>query len=306
MTDHLTQVLYEKPAPRVARIVMNRPERRNAQGVIMTHELDDAFRRAAHDDDVYVVILAAAGDHFNAGHDLGIDEPPDPTAENARGFWGQFDAAGWEGTHARERELYLDSFERWRSLPKPTIAQVQGAAISGGVALAWACDLIVCADDARFRDNTAGDMGVPGLEPFQHTFEMTVRQAKEWLFTADWMDAQTALQRGMVNHVVPRADLESYTLALASRIAEKNRYTLKLIKESVNSAQDAMGRRSAMNHSFALHQIGHLHNMLVHGYPIDFARLPPSLQEKISRRFKRHDGPTDPGLHSPSAPRREP
>ena len=287
-----SQILYEQPAPKVARIVMNRPDRRNAQGVVMTHELDDAFRRAAHDDAVSVIILAAAGEHFNAGHDLGLDEPPDPTAENASGWWGQFDAPGWEGTYARERELYFDMKERWRNLPKPTIAEVQGAAVSGGMALVWACDLVVCSEDARFRDNTAGDMGVPGVEFCQHVFEMGVRQAKEWLFTADWMDAATAKARGMVNHVVPRDELSAATLALASRIAEKDRFTLKLVKEAINAAQDAMGRRQAMSYGFALHQVGHLHNMLVHGYPIDFARLSPSLQDKVARRFTRHDGPT--------------
>jgi enoyl-CoA hydratase len=157
----------------------------------------------------------------------------------------------------------------------------------------WACDLIVCAEDARFRDNTAADMGVPGLEFFQHSFEMPPRLAKEWLFTSDWLDAASARQRGMINHVVPRAELSSFTLALASKVAKQNRFILKLIKESINGAQDAGGRRQAMNYSFALHQIGHLHNMLVHGYPIDMAGLAPALQEKVRARFKRHDGPTE-------------
>ncbi len=286
------QVLYERPAPQIARIIMNMPQRRNAQGVIMTQELDDAFRRACHEDDVSVIILAGAGDQFNAGHDLGTDEPPDPTADNARGFWGQFDAKGWEGMYARERELYFDMKERWRNAPKPTIAEVQGAVISGGLALTWACDLIVCSEDARFMDNTASAMGVPGAEFFQHGFEMSPRLAKEWLFTGEWMSARTAQQRGMVNHVVPRGELSDFTLELASRVARTNRFTLKLIKESINAAQDAMGRRQAMSYGFALHQIGHLHNMLVHGYPIDFARLTPELQDKVAKRFERHGGPS--------------
>lgn len=275
---------------------MDRAPQRNAQTVTMTHELDDAFRIACHDDDVHVIILAGAGDHFNAGHDLSTEQPVDPSSANAKGFWGQFEGQGWEGTYSRERELYLDMKERWRNAPKPTIAEIQGAVVSGGVALAWVCDLIVCSDDARFKDNTAADMGVPGLEFFQHSFEMTPRQAKEWLFTADWMDAATALQRGMINHVVPRGELSAFTLALASRIADKDRFTLKLIKESVNTAQDVTGRREAMKHSFALHQIGHLHNMLIHGYPIDFARLTPALQDKVRARFTRHSGPTDEGV----------
>lgn len=287
-----TQILYEHPAPKVARIVMNMQQRRNAQGVIMTQELNEAFRRACHDDNISVIILAGAGDHFNAGHDLGTDEPPNPTADNASGFWGQFEAKGWEGTYAREHELYLDMKERWRNAPKPTIAEVQGAVVAGGLALAWACDLIVCSEDARFMDNTGSAMGVPGAEFFQHAFEMNPRLAKEWLFTGDWMDAKTAQQRGMINHVVPRETLSNFTLELAERIARTSRFTLKLIKESINTAQDMMGRREAMKYGFALHQVGHLHNMLTHGYPIDVSRLTPALQAKVAKRFERHEGPT--------------
>lgn len=287
-----TQIAYEQPVPGIARIVMNRPERRNAQGVVMTHELDDAFRRACHDKDVKVIILAGAGEHFNAGHDLGIDEPADPTATNARGFWGEFDADGWEGTYSREHELYLDAIERWRGLPKPVIAEVQGAVVSGGLMLVWMCDLIVCAEDARFRDTTAADMAVPGVEVLQHGYEMSIRQAKEWLFTGEWMDAATALRRGMVNHVVPRDALRQATLELAQRVAKTDRLTLKLIKEAMNATQDAMGRQQAVRHGFALHQIGHLHNMLAHGYPVDISRLNPSLQEKIPGRFARHEKPS--------------
>lgn len=287
-----TQIRYETPAPGVARIVMDRPERRNAQGVVMTYELDDAFRRACHDDDVSVIILAAAGDHFNAGHDLGIDEDPNPNPSNARGFWGQFLADGWEGTYSREHELYLDTCERWRNMPKPLIAEVQGSVVAGGMTLVWACDLIVCSEDARFRDNTGHDMAMPGVEFFQHSFEMSVRQAKEWLFTGDWMDAQTALRRGMINQVVPREELMNATLELALRVAKTDRFTLKLIKESINSGQDAMGRQQAMKHAFALHQVGHLHNMLTTGYVVDIDRLSPSIQEKMKQRFKRHEKPT--------------
>jgi enoyl-CoA hydratase len=150
--------------------------------------------------------------------------------------------------------------------------------------LAWACDLIICADNARFRDNTGGEMGVPGVEFFQHPFELGVRKAKEWLFTADWLSAQDAEKRGMVNHAVPQAELSRFTLDLAKRIADKNPFTLKLLKESVNHAQDVMGRKEAMNYSFALHQIGHMQNMLSHGFMIDITRLSPSVRAHLERR----------------------
>lgn len=284
MTEELSQIRYETPAPGVARIVMNRPEKRNAQGRRMTYELDDAFRRACHADDINVIILAGAGEHFSAGHELGGSEAYIPDAEQARGLWGQFGASGWEGDYARERELYLDITERWRNAPKPTIAEVQGAVISGGVMLLWACDLVICSSDARFRDNTAGDMSVPGVEFFQHAFELGVRKAKEWLFTSDWLSATEAERRGMVNHVVAREALAGFTLDLASRIAAKDRFTLKLAKAAINHAQDLMGRKQAMEYGFALHQVGHLQNMLVHGQMIDTSRLPASLRERLARK----------------------
>jgi len=285
-SGNYTQLIYETPAPAVARILMNQPAKRNAQGVAMTYELDDAFKRACHDDDINVIILAGAGDHFNAGHDLSGSEPLMPTAERSRGLWGQYGGAGWEGFFSREKEIYLDITERWRNAPKPTIAEIQGCVVAGGVALAWACDLIVCADDARFRDNTGSDMGVPGVEFFQHPFEVGVRKAKEWMFTGDWLTARDAEKRGMVNHVVPRVELSTFTLDLARRIAAQNRFVLKLLKESINNAQDVMGRKTAMNFSFALHQIGHLQNMLVHGLPMDTARLHPSLRNLLEKAMQ--------------------
>lgn len=290
--DSRAQVRYEMPAPAVARIVLDRPEKRNAQGKAMTFALDDAFRRACHDDDVRVIILAAAGEVFSAGHDIDPADAAMPTAADSRGWWGQYGGPAWEGWYAREKELYLEAAERMRNAPKPTIAQVQGACISGGVMLAWACDLIICADDARFRDNTAAEMAVPGVEMFVHALELGPRKAKEWLFTGDWLSAEAAERRGMVNHVVPRAELEAFTLALAERVAQTDRFVLKLAKEAINNAEDAAGRRQGLNFGFALHQIGHLQNMLRHGHFIDISRLPAKVREAIRRAAEETDRST--------------
>ena len=278
------QVIYEEPAPKVARIVMNRPGRRNAQGITMTYELDDAFKRACHDDGINVIILAAAGDHFNAGHDISGEGPRNPPADKVAGLWGgDYGGVGWSGAYAREKEIYLEITERWRNAPKPTIAEIQGSVISGGIMLTWMCDLIVCSEDARFRDATAAEMGIPGAEFFQHPYEMSVRQAKEWLMTGGWMSAQDALRRGMVNHVVPREQLTAQTLALAETIAAKNPFTMKLVKQSINYAQDQMGRKASMDHAFHLHQIGHMQAMLTHGAPIDIGSLPPAMRANIEK-----------------------
>lgn len=280
-----TQILVERPAPSVARIVMNRPEKRNAQGVTMTYELDDAFKMLCQDDGVSVIILAGAGDHFSAGHDLSFSDRSMPDPGEVRSLWGEYGARGWEGMYSREHELYLDITERWRNAPKPTIAEIQGVCVAGGNMLAWACDLIVAADDARFRDTTI-DMAIPGAEFFAHPFELGVRKAKEWLFTGDWLTAAEAERRGMVNHVVPRAELTSATLELAGRIAAKDRFALKLAKEAMNLCQDAMGRRQGMSSAFLLHQVGHMQNMLVHGFPIAYDKLHPSVREMVERHIK--------------------
>ncbi|MBW8811845.1 MAG: enoyl-CoA hydratase [Caulobacterales bacterium] len=275
-----SQLICESPAPKVARIVMNRPDKRNAQGLVMTYELDQALHRACHDDDISVIILAAVGDHFNSGHDLSGTEPIFPTGEQSLGLWGQYGGPGWEGHFSREKETYLDICERWRNAPKPTIAEVQGSCIAGGLMLAWFCDLIVCADDARFKDSTP-DMAMSGAEFFHHPYEVGVRKAKEWLFTADWLSAQEAERRGMVNQVVPRAELSAFTLQMAKRIADKDRFALKMIKESVNACQDAMGRKQGMSVAFAMHQICHMQNMLVHGFPMDISRLNPAIRARL-------------------------
>jgi enoyl-CoA hydratase len=149
--------------------------------------------------------------------------------------------------------------------------------------LAWACDLIICSDDAKFRDMGA-DMGGPGVEYLAHPWELGVRRAKEWLFTSDWLGAEEARQSGMVNHVVPRADLNRFTLELAERIAKKDRFALKLVKEAVNAAEDAMGRRQAMQTAFALHQVAHLHNMMRFGMVINPSNLQPSLKSSVESR----------------------
>ena len=134
--------------------------------------------------------------------------------------------------------------------------------------LIWPRDLIVAADDAAFLDHTVA-MGVGGAEFFAHPWELGVRKAKEFLFTADWLSATEAHRLGMVNHVVPRAELESFGLALAEKIAQKPLFALKLTKQAINAAQDAQGRVSAMQTSFALHHLAHAHNMLAHGRLVD-------------------------------------
>ncbi|MGB3810784.1 MAG: enoyl-CoA hydratase [Parvibaculum sp.] len=272
-------LLYETPAPHIARIVLNRPDTRNAQDTRLLYELNDAFDKAAQDGTVKVIILAANGPHFSSGHDLRERDALATMKEfSTVGTWCGFECAGAEAQMAREKEIYIGFSERWRNIPKPTIAEVQGKCIAGGLMLVWPCDIIVAAEDAAFLDNTVS-MGVGGAEFFNHPWELGVRKAKELLFTADWLSAAEAEKLGMVNHVVPNEKLSEFTLELAKRIAQKPLFALKLAKEAVNAAQDAQGRSSAMQTAFALHQLAHSHNMQVHGMLIDPSGISPAVKK---------------------------
>jgi enoyl-CoA hydratase len=262
-------ISYGTPADHIARITLDRPKSRNAQDTHLLYELNDAFDIAAQDDAIKVIILAANGPHFSSGHDLReTDHLENFNSHPTVGTWCGFACGGAEPTMTRERELYLGFSERWRNIPKPIIAQVQGKCISGGLMLIWPCDLIVASDDAQFQDNTI-DMGVSGVEYFVHPLELGARKAKELLFTADWLSAEEARQLGMVNRVVPLVELKSVTLELAQRIAKKPMFALRLAKEAVNSFEDARGRQAGMVNAFNLHQLCHSHNSQVFDMPID-------------------------------------
>jgi enoyl-CoA hydratase len=261
MTDPEQQVVtYERRGP-VAVVTMNRPEYGNAQNSKMTYALDAAFTRAVDDGEVKVIVLAGSGKHFSGGHDIGT-----PGRDIGQSFerkavihWDHVDKQGVESRFARESEVYLGMCRRWREIPKPMIAMVQGACIAGGLMLAWSCDFIVASDDAFFSDPVVR-MGIPGVEYFAHPWVMNPRAAKEFLFTGDRFGAQRARELGMVNQVVPRDDLEATVMGIAERISAMPRLGLALTKKAVNQAEDLMGMRSGMDSVFGLHHAAHAHN----------------------------------------------
>lgn len=259
-----TPVVYAVEGP-VAWITMDRTAFHNAQNSQMTYALDDAFRRAVDDDAVKVIVLRGAGKHFSAGHDIGT-----PGRDLHKSFdrrhltYDHANKPGAELLYAREHEVYLGMCRRWRDIPKPTIAMVQGACIAGGLMLAWVCDLIVAADDAYFQDPVVR-MGIPGVEYFAHAFEMHPRIAKEFLFLGERMPAARAYELGMVNRVVPRDQLEDQTRAIAEKIAVLPRLGLSLTKQAVNHVEDLRGKRTAMDAVFHMHHFAHAQNDLVSG-----------------------------------------
>ncbi|MBB3051805.1 enoyl-CoA hydratase [Prauserella isguenensis] len=253
-------VRYERRGA-VAVVTMNRPEYRNAQNSVMTYALDAAFARAVDDPEVKVIVLAGEGKHFSAGHDISspgrdVDVSYDRKAVL---WWDHTDREGGDRRFARESEVYLGMCRRWREIPKPVIASVQGACIAGGLMLAWVCDLIVASEDAFFADPVVR-MGIPGVEYFAHPWVLGPTAAKEVLLTGQRFGAQQAKEWGMVSRVVPREELRDTALGLADTIAEMPAFGLTLAKKAVNQAQDLMGMRSGMDSVFGLHHFAHAHN----------------------------------------------
>lgn len=256
-----TEVVRYELKGSVAVITLNRPDYRNAQNSAMTYALDAAFSRAVDDEQVKVIVLAGEGKHFCAGHDIGTPErDTDQSFEReAIMWWDHVDKQGGDQRYARESEVYLGMCRRWREIPKPTIAMVQGACIAGGLMLAWVCDLIVASEDAFFSDPVVR-MGIPGVEYFAHPWVLGPRAAKEVLFTGERFTAQRAYEWGMVSRVSSREELESTTLELAERISAMPRFGLALTKKAVNQAEDQMGMRTGMDSAFGLHHFAHSHN----------------------------------------------
>lgn len=261
-----TLIRTEEPADGVRRIVLARPEMRNAQSPEMLYALDDALSAASADDEVRVIILAADGPDFSSGHDLSapFELPRTPVAT----LQSNLHEGGMPGHYAFECEAYLGLCERWRDLPKPTIAQVQGRVIAGGLMLVWPMDLVVAERAATFSDPVAA-FGVNGVEYFAHVWELGHRKAKEILFTGRAMTADEAQRCGMVNQVVEKAELEEFTLRLACEIARRPPFGLRLAKESVNLSLEAQGLRTGLRGAFLLHSLGHGANLAKHQSIID-------------------------------------
>ncbi len=267
--DALQTIHYDvvEPGPNgIAVVTLDRPDSRNAQNKRMTYEMNAAFDDAARRSDVKVIVLQADGPHFSSGHDLRDNESHrDFDLVSTHGGYGR---EGQEGHMAWEEEVYFQMCWRWRNIPKPLIAAAQGKTVAGGLMLLWVADVIIAADDAVFSDPVVG-MGVNGVEYFAHPWEFGARKAKELLFTGDWVTAEEARRLGMVNHVVPAAELRSFTMSMASRIAQRPSFALKLAKESVNQTLEAQGQWTALRAAFTNQHLAHAHNRVKFGIPVD-------------------------------------
>ena len=249
----------------IATVTMNRPTFNNVQNSQMTYALDAAFRKATDDDSVKVIVLRGEGKHFSAGHDIGTPgRDINKSFDRAHLWWDHTNKPGGEQLFAREQEVYLGMCRRWREIPKPMIAMVQGACVAGGLMLAWVCDLIIASEDAFFQDPVQR-MAQPGVEYFAHAFELPTRVARELLLLGRRMPAQRAYNFGMVNEIFPRETLREEVAKIAAEIAQHERFGLALTKQAFNFVEDARGKRQVMDSVFHMHHLAHAHNQLMTG-----------------------------------------
>jgi enoyl-CoA hydratase len=242
---HAASTIQYSVAGAIAAITLNRPSAANAQNTQMIDELDAAFDRADADDAVRVVVLAAQGKHFSAGHDL-------KELLSGEEHWSAMRDTP-EGKLRHEQVMYFDKLVKIRDFRKPTIAAVQGVCSAAGLMLACMCDLIIAADDARFSNPVLRMSGV-GVELLVEPWELGPRKAKEFLFCAQEFGAVEAERYGLVNRVVPRADLEKLTQEMAEQVALVPPLTAEAVKASINHMVDLMGQRESWRYHFMLHQ----------------------------------------------------
>lgn len=200
----------------VAVLTINRPDKLNALNKKVHEEGVAALDELRADDEVRVLVITGAGEKsFIAGADISE-------------FAGQTPVSQRDLFHERTFFNSLDSF------PKPVIAMVNGFCLGGGNELALACDLRVCSETARFSQPEINLGIMPGGGGTQRLTHLVGEgRAMEMMLTGDMIDARTALEHGLVNHVWPAGELEAKTMELAGKIAEKAPVALRLIKEAV-------------------------------------------------------------------------
>jgi enoyl-CoA hydratase len=217
---------------RVGIVTLNRPDKLNAISADLKRSLVERFHAADRDPATSVVVLRAEGRSFCAGYDIA----PNP-ARAAR----RHNALAWHASLTDDVALELTPWE----MKKPVIASVQGHCLGGGCELAMLCDLTIAADDAVFGEPEIrfSNVGPALVMPFV----IGLKRARELLYLGDSIDAQTALRYGMVNRVVPRADLPAATLTFAHRLALISPEALAGTKLAINRGAEAAGFRNAIH-----------------------------------------------------------
>lgn len=226
MNQQFKYIIYEKPKENYVRLTLNRPEVMNALNVELRLELIEALNAAENDPTARVVVLKGAGEKaFSAGADINMFKEMTP-----------FQAK----KYLRISKGASNTIE---NLSKPVIAAVNGYAMGGGLELAMSCDIIMASDDARFAQSEINIGFIPGVGGTQRLPRIVgSKRAKEMIFTGDLIDAQEAFRIGLVNRVVPKAELMTAVEALIDKISQKSPIALRLAKEAINKSMSGLGQ----------------------------------------------------------------
>ena len=258
-------VLADDPRPRVRRLTLNRPAKRNALSHALRTALFEEIRAADADPDVRVIVIRGAGPCFSAGYDLAQDPsetPPWPITA-ADGGWARHVLAGW--------------FEMM-DLATPLIAQVHGFCLAGGTELAAACDLVYVARDAQIGYPPVRTMSSPDMA--WHTWLIGMRRAMEAMLTGDSMSGDDAVAAGYANRAFDAAELDERVLEVAERVAEVAPELQALNKRVVHRAMEAMGMRDGLRATADINALG-FHQRASREY---FRQLAGGVTEALSER----------------------
>jgi enoyl-CoA hydratase/carnithine racemase len=216
---------------RVGILTLNRADKLNAISPELKRRLVERFHEADRDPATSVVVLRAEGRAFSAGYDIS----PNPARATRKG-----NSLAWHESLTDDVTLEMTPWD----MRKPVIAVVQGHCLGGGCELVMMCDITIAADDARFGEPEIrfSNVGPALIMPFVIGF----KRARELLYMGDPIDAQTALAWGMVNRVVPRADLDAAAMKFARRMALMAPEALAATKLAINRGADAAGFRNAI------------------------------------------------------------
>ncbi len=216
---------------RVGIITLNRPDKLNAISVELKKRLVERFHEADRDPATSVVVLRAEGRSFSAGYDIS----PNPARAERKG-----NALAWHESLSDDVALEITPWD----MRKPVVAAVQGHCLGGGCELVMMCDITIAADDAMFGEPEIrfSNVGPALIMPFV----IGQKRARELLYLGDMIDAPTALAWGMVNRVVPRAELETAAMKFARRMALISPEALMGTKLALSRGADAAGFRNAI------------------------------------------------------------
>ena len=219
-----SEIIYTK-RDWVATVTMNRPDKYNAYTYHTLQEMTQAFRDASWDDSVAVVVLTGAGDKaFCTGGD--VQEYADEYTQRPRDYWK------WMG-------LFIETLDTLRNIGKPTIARLNGMVVGGGNELNMACDLAIAADHVRIRQ-VGAEVGSVAAGGATQWLPLIVgdRRAREVLWLCEWVDTAKALEWGLINQVVPYAELDDAVATMAAKLVDKFPECLRYTKQQTNFWKD--------------------------------------------------------------------